>query len=218
MDTIREENKELDIVPALTTLLQQNVVKTHVDTLKRIKVQEQEIRQQQRQIEDLNFELSIKEAHIQNIRNEETIPRTPSLPPALAASETPGSHRLQLKPERPEDIAYKAKLVEQQQHAEEAMGQHDSPPSNKALLSVFQSLTKVLKDNNQHLQSSDVTEPTKFNGLDTQWDDFYLQLRTYLEAKGWLDTFDHKTGPGTPGFNTEINNWHFAAKVPQVPM
>jgi hypothetical protein len=67
------------------------------------------------------------------------------------------------------------------------------------------SLTKVLKDNNQHLQSSDVTEPTKFNGLHTQWDDFYLQLRTYLEAKGWLDTFDHKTGPGTPGFNTEIN-------------
>jgi hypothetical protein len=81
----------------------------------------------------------------------------------------------------------------------------DSPASNEALLSVFQSLTKVLKDSNQHLQSSDVTEPTKFNGLDTQWDDFYLQLRTYLEAKRWLDTFDHKTGPGTPGFNTEIN-------------
>ncbi len=109
-----------------------------------------------------------------------------------------------MKPERPEDIAYRAKLAEQQ-HAEEAMGNQDSPASNEALLSVFQSLTKVLKDNNQHLQSSDVTEPTKFNGLDTQWDDFYLQLRTYLEAKGWLDTFDHKTGPGTPGFNTEIN-------------
>ncbi len=85
------------------------------------------------------------------------------------------------------------------------MGNQDSPASQDALLSVFQSLTKVLKDNNQHLQSSDVTEPTKFNGLDTQWDDFYLQLRAYLEAKGWLDTFDHKTVPGTPGFNTEIN-------------
>jgi hypothetical protein len=88
---------------------------------------------------------------------------------------------------------------------ESEMGQHDSPASNEALLTVFQSLTKVLKDNNQHLQSSDVTEPTKFNGLDTQWDDFYLQLRTYLEAKGWLATFDHDTGPGTPGFGTEIN-------------
>jgi hypothetical protein len=125
--------------------------------------------------------------------------------PALAASETPGPHRLQQKPERSEDIAYyKAKLVEQQ-HTEEAMGQNDSPASNEALLSVFQSLTKVLKDNNQHLQSSDVTEPTKFNGLDTQWDDFYLQLRTYLEEIGRLDTVDHKTGPGSPGFNTEIN-------------
>ncbi len=63
MDTIREENKELDIVTALTTPLQQNVVKGHVETLKRIKIQEQEIRRHQRQIEDLNFELSIKEAH-----------------------------------------------------------------------------------------------------------------------------------------------------------
>ncbi len=92
-----------------------------------------------------------KGAHMQNIRNETKIPSTPSLPPALAASETPGPHRLQMKPERPEDIAYRAKLVEQQ-HAEEAMGQNDSPASNEALLSVvFQSLTKVLKDNNQHL-------------------------------------------------------------------
>ncbi len=71
-----------------------------------------------------------------------------------------------MKPERPEDIAYRAKLVEQQ-HAEEAMGQIDTTASQDALLSVFQSLTKVLKDNNQHLQSNDVTEPTKFNGLDT---------------------------------------------------
>jgi hypothetical protein len=185
IETITGENKELDIVTALTTPLQRNVVKRHVESLKKIQRQEQEIREQQRQIDELNFELSIKEAHILNIKNEENIPRTPSLPPALAASETPGPHRLQQKPERPKDIAYRAKLVEQQ-HAEEAMGQHDSRPSNEALLSVFQSLTKVLKDNNQHLESSDVTKPTKFNGLDTQWDDFYLQLRTYLEAKGWM--------------------------------
>jgi hypothetical protein len=223
MDTITEDNKELDIVTALTTPLQQNVVKRHVESLKKIERQEREIReQQQRQIGQLNFELSIKEAQILNIKNAENIPRKPSLPPALAASETPGPHRLQMKPERPEDIAYKAKLVEQQ-HAEEAMGQHDSPPSNEALLSVFQSFTKVLKDNNQHLQSSDVTEPTKFNGLDTQWDDFYLQLRTYLEAKGWLDTSTIKldrahldlTQKLTKRFTTSY--WHFAARVQQAP-
>jgi hypothetical protein len=197
MDSIKKEDK-LDIVTALTTPLQQDVMKKHAETLKRLKTQEREIREQQRQIDELNFELSIKEAHMQNIRNEANIPLGPSLPPVLAAGETPGPHRL------PEDIACSAKLVEQR-HAEEAIGNTDPPASNEALLSVFQSLTKVLKDNNQHLHSNDVTEPTKFNGLDTQWNDFYLQLRTYLEAKGWLDTFDHKTGPGTPGFNTEIN-------------
>ena len=135
MDTIKEDKQELDIdiVTALTTPLQQNAVRRHVESLKRTRVQEQELREQQRKIEELNFTLSIKDAHIQNMRNEVNIPRTPSLPPALAASETPGPHRLQQKPERPEDIAYRAKLVEQQ-HAEEAMGQHVSPPSNEALL------------------------------------------------------------------------------------
>ena len=108
MDTITEDNKELDIVTALTTPLQQNVIKRHVESLKRIKSQEREIREQQRQIDELNFELSIKEAHILNIKNEENTPRTPSLPPALAAGETPGHHRLQQKPELPEDIAYRA--------------------------------------------------------------------------------------------------------------
>ncbi len=141
-----------------------------------------------------------------NLQHAATITRTPSLPPATTVlTETPGPHRLHTKPERPEDIAFRAKL-EEQENAEKAMGQHEHPlETPDALLSVFQSLTKVLKDNNQHLQSSDVTEPTKFNDLDTQWDDLYLQLRTYLEAKGWLTTFDHKDGPGTPGFNTEIN-------------
>jgi hypothetical protein len=30
-------------------------------------------------------------------------------------------------------------------------------------------------------------------------------LRTYLEAKGWLLTFEHPHGPGSPGFDNEIN-------------
>ncbi len=107
MDTNREEEK-LDIVTVLTTPLQQNALKKHAETLKRLKTQEKEIREQQRQIDELSFELSIKEAHMQNIMNEAKIPHTPSQPPALAASEIPGPHRLQMKPERPEDIAYRA--------------------------------------------------------------------------------------------------------------
>ncbi len=72
------------------------------------------------------------------------------------------------------------------------------------IMHIFKSLSKVLQDN-QHLQSSDVSEPTKFNGLDTQWDDFYLQLRTYFDAKGWLSTLEHPNGPGHVGFDNDIN-------------
>ncbi len=76
--------------------------------------------------------------------------------------------------------------MEEQKCAEAAMDNEEptSESGETAMMNIFRSLTKVLKDNNQHLQSSDVTEPTKFSGLDTHWDDFYLQLRTYLEAKG----------------------------------
>jgi hypothetical protein len=159
----------------------------------------------QQRIKDLEFELSLVEAHTKNRLQDVNIPVGPSAPPSVP--ESPGPHCLQPKPERPADIAYKQKL-EQQRHAESAITETtedmDSSP-DKQLLSIFKSLTKVLQTNNDHLQSSDVSEPSKFNGLDTQWDDFYLQLRTYLEAKGWLVTFEHPHGPGSPGFDNEIN-------------
>ena len=191
----------------LSTPFPQSAMRTHAATLRKLQEAEKEVKAQQRKIQELTFNLEIHDAHIENLRHAETISRIPSLPPATSATnETPGPHRLQMKPERPEDIAYKEKL-EAQQSAEKAMGPKESEEgaNENAMMAIFKSLTKVLKDNNQHLQSSDVTDPTKFNGLDTQWDDFYLQWRTFLEAKGWLTTFDHPTGPGTPGFNTEIN-------------
>ncbi len=51
MDTIIADNKELDIVTALTTPLQQNVAKRHIESLKKIERQEREIREKQRQID-----------------------------------------------------------------------------------------------------------------------------------------------------------------------
>ncbi len=82
------------------------------------------------------------------------------------------------------DVAYREKIAEQK-NAEAVMDKQGSPPdkSEKEMVNIFQALTKVLNDNNQHLQSSDVTDPTKFNGLDTQWDDFYLQFRTFLDSR-----------------------------------
>ena len=219
----RDNITALPFVEAMTTPFQTPSIRASVATLKKLKEQEREIKEHQRQIQELHFDLSIKEAQVLNLQHAATITRTPSLPPATTVlTETPGPHRLQTKPERPEDIAYRAKL-EEQVNAEKAMGQQEHPmDSPDALLSVFQSLTKVLKDNNQHLQSSDVTEPTKFNGLDTQWDDFYLQLRTYLEAKGWLTTFDHKmvqvpqalTQKSTKRFTTSY--WLYVEKEQQL--
>jgi hypothetical protein len=77
--------------------------------------------------------------------------------------------------------------------------------SQDEMVNVFKSLTKVLSDNNKQLHSNDVSDPSKFNGQDSHWDDWYLQWRTFLGAKGWLSTFEHATGPGTVGFDNEIN-------------
>ena len=200
------DNVESPIV-TLTTPFPQSAIRTHAATLRKLQEAEKELKAQQRKIQELTFNIEIQDAHLENLRHAATISRDPSVPPATTATtETPGPHRLQLKPERPEDIAYKEKL-EAQESAEKAMGTQESEAGSKEdeMMTIFRSLTKVLKDNNQHLQSSDVTDPTKFNGLDTQWEDFYLQFRTFLEAKGWLTTFDHPTGPGTPGFDNDVN-------------
>ena len=46
---------------------------------------------------------------------------------------------------------------------------------------------------------------------DSQWPKWYKLLRAYLQARGWLTTFDHPLGPGTlhcptKDFDTDINS------------
>ncbi len=53
--------------------------------------------------------------------------------------------------------------------------------------------------------TTDTTERTKFSGEDHHWDEWNFQLRSYLATKGWLATYDHPTGPATPGFDQAIN-------------
>jgi hypothetical protein len=117
--------------------------------------------------------------------------------------ETPGPHRLQELNPRPQEIELENK-IEQQVMAEKELLPEDTQAENpnQHLVDVFKQLAKVMKDTNN---SSDTTEPTHFNGSDSKWDKFYSQLRTYLSAKDWLTTFEHPVGPGTPGFNNEIN-------------
>jgi hypothetical protein len=52
----------------------------------------------------------------------------------------------------------------------------------------------------------DIASPPKFKGDDTKWENWYKQLRAYLQAKGWLKTFDHPVGAGATDFDAEINS------------
>ena len=101
-------------------------------------------------------------------------------------------------------VAYRQQQIDQA-HAEQNTSSQDEMTPQDKMVNIFKSLTKVLADNNKQLHSNDVTDPPKFNGLDSHWDDWYLQWRTFLEAKGWLSTAEHATGPGTVGFENEIN-------------
>jgi hypothetical protein len=181
------------VTPQLTTTADkgQAAIQRHTATIRKLKEQEYEIAQQHERLQHMIDALESRRQDYMEL--EFNLP-----PPRFTPTETPGPHRLLLKAERPSDLAYKQQQVEQQQAEQllvQAEAQQDPGPDTpeKALMTVFQSLTKVLSDNNKHLHSSDVTEPATFDGQDSQWDDWYLQLRTYFEAKGWLSTFEHPT-------------------------
>ncbi len=69
------------------------------------------------------------------------------------------------------------------------------------MLDIVKQLAKAMKDTN----ASDITEPSKLSGADHHWDEWNYQLRSYLQAKGWLQTYDHPAGPSTAGFDIDIN-------------
>jgi hypothetical protein len=120
--------------------------------------------------------------------------------------ETPGPHRLQPRAPRPKDIEYLEKLqqqreVEQHQQAQQNPAHTNASNNNNNVLDIVQQLAKAMRETN----TTDTTEPTKFSGEDHHWDEWNFQLRSYLAAKGWLATYDHPTGPGTPGFDNAIN-------------
>ncbi len=105
-----------------------------------------------------------------------------------------------------QDIAYE-ETMRKQKAQEEAMQtmqntQEKANTTSTDLLKVLNHLATIVTDNRT---ASDVSEPPKFSGRTEDWDTWYQQFRTYLKAKGWLDTFLHPTGPGTPGFNQGIN-------------
>ncbi len=97
-NTTMEPNFDTDtvespIVTSLTTPYPQPSgsvrVRNHVVSLRKIQEQEQEIKRQQRKIQELEFSMAITNAHTLNIKQSEKIPLTPSQiphPPDLTDS------------------------------------------------------------------------------------------------------------------------------------
>ncbi len=81
VDNIDMDDKEenIDIVTTMTTPFQPTAIKLHASTLRKMKEQEEWIKAQQKQIEELIFNLTIKDSHIENLRRDETISHLPSL-------------------------------------------------------------------------------------------------------------------------------------------
>jgi hypothetical protein len=115
--TVRETDPNFDSnniespIVTLTTPFPNSAIRTHAATLRKLQEQEREIKAQQRRIEELTFTIAIQDAHTEQRKTSDQISSAPSALPAL--TETPGPHRLQSKPERPEDIAYRVKMEEQ---------------------------------------------------------------------------------------------------------
>ncbi len=104
---------------------------------------------------------------------------------------------------RPQDVAYQAALHEgkaAQTDTGESFAQELT--TETGVLKMFSKLAQALTDNN----NSDVSSPPHFSGKDDEWETWYSRFRTYLKAKGWLDTFESQ-GPHTAGFNPDINHF-----------
>jgi hypothetical protein len=127
------------------------------------------------------------------------------------------------KVQRPQDKAYQDILSASKQQFQ---------PQNEKQQQSFRNYTNANNEQNEmmklydermnNLMSSmgsiikyskkeDTTELPKFQGGDSQWPKWYQLLRAYLQARGWLTTFDHPIGPSTngrptPDFDTVINS------------
>jgi hypothetical protein len=168
------------------------------DPQKKIKAQNSIIQKLQAQL--LTTRDALEESTHNNAELNALLRATMNSPgPERAQLETPGPHRLQPRAPRPEDVEYLEKLQLQQEHEQNQPAPPQPNPNN--VLDIVKQLAKAMRDTDK----SDTTEPTKFSGEDHHWDEWNFQLRSYLEAKGWLTTYDHPTGPGTPGFDHEIN-------------
>jgi len=144
-----------------------------------------------------------RDMHLQHVRTSSSVVANPT-----HAFETP-------KAQRPQDKAYQDILTAnkanpihiQDQTMNSTPTNTDAQQTTHGLMQLLSSVGNILK----HSKKEDTTELPKFLGGDSQWPKWYQLLRAYLQARGWLTTFDHPIGPGTlqiptPDFDTDINS------------
>ena len=156
---------------------------------------EETIIRMQEKIDEYERQMLIANETIKEQENDkiETIKRITETLPA-----TPGPNMMRPRTPRAQDIAYKA-IIE----ATAREKGKDKPKTNEEMLAgLVVNLAASLKATTK----VDIASPPKFKGDDTKWESWYKQLRAYLQAKGWLMTFDHPTGPGAIDFDAEINS------------
>ena len=100
-DALREHDDDVPTVDALTTsVVTHPAVRRQAETLRKLKEQEKEIADQQAHLQDMVKALnSQREEYMQT-----AFPNLPNNP--ISLTETPGPHRLQHRPARPEDLEY----------------------------------------------------------------------------------------------------------------
>jgi hypothetical protein len=159
---------------------------------------EETIVRMQEKIDEYERQMLIAKQIIKEQENDkndkfETIKRiTEALPT------TPGPNLMRPKTPRAQDVAYQA-IIE----ATEKEKGEDKPKTNEEMLAgLVMNLAASLKATSK----ADIACPPKFKGDDSKWENWYKQLRAYLQAKGWLKTFDHPVGAGATDFDTEINS------------
>ena len=109
-----------------------------------------------------------------------------------ALPSTPGPNLMRPKTPRAQDIAYKAIIAA----TEKGKNEGKEKTSDDMLKGLVMDLAASLKASTK----VDIAMPPKFKGEDTKWESWYKQLRAYLQAKGWLSTFDHPIGGGATDF------------------
>ncbi len=125
------------------------------------------------------------------------------------------------KVQRPQDKAYQ-EILTASKNERQREPEHYTLPRNDTNLTTQNEMMQLydVRMHNlmtsmgiilKHSKKEDTTELPKFQGGDSQWPKWYQLLRAYLQARGWLSTFDHPVGPSTngrptPDFDTDINS------------